>query len=336
MTTTEIKGQMDLFAGVDGFELQVEDEATANNAKNKKAVSKASTPSKPVEQEPDVYDKTRIIYYAGHKYVIDDRTLKLEQIRQMLEEGFQYHYEEVEIAEGTGDPKLVNTIDEWVEFPELGKDRVEMVYDKEKGHIIPVLKGHKKGAAPILTEHPKKSLTVYNYLDTEDGTIYEIRRTHTGVFTAPLQGQGTRHFELNELFVPRIPLSAIKEVLDVFKGDTTVEHLAYIIWKPFYGYFVHWPNQVKTKVSVEGEPFMETDEHFIVLHIHSHNTMPAFFSQTDDADEIRTGFYAVVGHCERELPDFRLRYSCGGHFVESNPTDLISGNLNLEVNTLWK
>lgn len=68
--------------------------------------------------EPEVYDKDRIVAYAGHQIPITDRTLSLEQVRHMLERS----------------------------YPELSKDRCEMTYDAKTGIIVPVVKGARKGA----------------------------------------------------------------------------------------------------------------------------------------------------------------------------------------------
>lgn len=73
----------------------------------------------PVPTEPDVYDKDRMACYAGHKIPIEDRTLKLEDIRKLLEK----------------------------DFPELSQERTEMIYDDKTGNIVPVVKGAKKGTA---------------------------------------------------------------------------------------------------------------------------------------------------------------------------------------------
>ena len=79
---------------------------------NEKASKKSGANS-----EPEVYDKDRIVAYAGHQHVITDRTLSLEQIRKMLER----------------------------DYPELSKDRCEMTYDTKTGIVVPVVKGARKG-----------------------------------------------------------------------------------------------------------------------------------------------------------------------------------------------
>ncbi len=65
-------------------------------------------------------DKDRVVAYAGHQHIITDRTLTLEQIRQMME-------------------RL---------YPELSKDRCEMTYNAKTGLIVPIVKGSRKGAGP--------------------------------------------------------------------------------------------------------------------------------------------------------------------------------------------
>lgn len=81
------------------------------------ANDKATKEVKSKTAEPEVYDKDRIVAYAGHQHVVTDRTLSLEQIRQVLER----------------------------DFPELSKDRCEMTYNATTGIVVPVVKGSRKG-----------------------------------------------------------------------------------------------------------------------------------------------------------------------------------------------
>lgn len=59
------------------------------------------------------------------------------------------------------------------------------------------------------------------------------------------------------------------------------------------------------------------DEYELVMDLHSHGNMPAFFSKTDDKSDIG-GFYiaGVVGNCDSGEPTFATRIVVNGHFFE--------------------
>lgn len=269
--------------------------------------TKAKSSATPAQDaEPEEYDRDRLVYYAGHRMEVPSRTMKLEAVRAWLEET----------------------------FPELSKERTEMLYDKETGHIIPVLRGHKKGRSiPTFTEHPNKNLPVYHFRDRY-GLMFEIRRTQTGLFAVPIEQDA--HTEARfALFVPKVPVSILAEIVRVFQSESDCEHLAYILWDRESGYCVHWPKQSATAVSVEAEGYEETEDRFMVMQIHSHGTMQAFFSTQDDADEVRTGLYGVVGRCNTPFPTVVCRYSCGGKYVLVNPYDVFAGEVSDVVKPQW-
>lgn len=53
-----------------------------------------------------------------------------------------------------------------------------------------------------------------------------------------------------------------------------------------------------------------------VVDLHSHGTMPAFFSATDDRSDL-AGFYVagVIGNCRSASPSFATRLVLNGHFL---------------------
>jgi PRTRC genetic system protein A len=59
------------------------------------------------------------------------------------------------------------------------------------------------------------------------------------------------------------------------------------------------------------------DEYELVMDLHSHGNMPAFFSETDDKSDIG-GFYiaGVVGNCDSGDPTFATRIVVNGHLFE--------------------
>lgn len=77
-----------------------------------------------------------------------------------------------------------------------------------------------------------------------------------------------------------------------------------------------------------------------MAEIHSHHTMSAYFSATDNSSEIRSGFYGVVGRIHLDRPEAAFRSSCGGVFkqVTANrlfePTRRIT-ELIKEVRPVW-
>jgi len=271
-----------------------------------KPVKAKSSATPAQEVEPEEYDRDRLVYYAGHRMEVPSRTMKLEAVRAWLEET----------------------------FPELSKERTEMLYDKETGHFIPMLRGHKKGhSIPTYTEHPDESLPVYHFRDRH-GRVFEIRRTQTGLFAVPIKRDEQTEARF-AFFVPKVPVSILTEIVQVFQFEPDCEHLVYVLWDRESGYFVHWPRQSSTVVSVEAEGYLETEERFMVMQIHSHGTMQAFFSAQDDADEVRTGLYGVIGRCNTPYPTLVCRYSCGGQYVLVNPNDVFTGEVGDVVTPQW-
>lgn len=52
----------------------------------------------------------------------------------------------------------------------------------------------------------------------------------------------------------------------------------------------------------------------VVLELHSHGAMSAFWSATDDRDEGGLGFFGVLGHLDRDIPQIRLRVGVYGYW----------------------
>ncbi len=63
-----------------------------------------------------------------------------------------------------------------------------------------------------------------------------------------------------------------------------------------------------------------------VIDLHSHNSMPAFFSGTDDGDEQGLRFYAVIGRIDTDTPEIRVRVGVYGHHMPV-PAELVFDGL---------
>ena len=65
----------------------------------------------------------------------------------------------------------------------------------------------------------------------------------------------------------------------------------------------------------------------VVAEFHSHGTSRAFFSHTDDADEMGFRIYGVVGRLDDPEPELRLRVGVYGHFAPVEWSRVFDGPL---------
>lgn len=156
-------------------------------------------------------------------------------------------------------------------------------------------------------------------LDQKYGEIYVL--SGNGIFKH-MRLKGNRHVrfkvdaipnyksalteEMNFLPAGKIPYAMFEQLIDFFKSVMQVkkldlEAMAHILWSPEEGYHIAVPNQTigKASVNYDWEGYMKPND-IIVLDIHSHNTMGAFFSGTDNNDDKTKFCYsAVVGELNK-------------------------------------
>ena len=90
----------------------------------------------------------------------------------------------------------------------------------------------------------------------------------------------------------KIPIKFLHQIEQFFKqvmvqhNNAKLEAMAFVIWNPILGYHVRIPEQTVSAgaVNYNWAGFLGPDD-VIVLDIHSHNDMGAFFSGTDDSDD---------------------------------------------------
>lgn len=169
-----------------------------------------------------------------------------------------------------------------------------------------------------------KDLSRINYLFKSDG-VWEIRKSKIGVFTVhrfigPISGFPEDHNleEGFELALPKIPRRYLDQIISFFR-KLTEEHdfeaYVQIFWDPKKEqYFLHCPEQEVSKGRVEYKPSDLIVKNILVCEIHSHNSMPAFFSPTDDKDEKKRGdrFFGVIGKLDTLSPQMKLSFIVGG------------------------
>ena len=71
------------------------------------------------------------------------------------------------------------------------------------------------------------------------------------------------------------------------------------------------------------------------MDIHSHNSMKAFFSAKDDADEKSTRLYSVIGHIDKYFPDIKTRISNGGKHWPIDPAEVFE-LISCPFPDMWK
>ena len=180
-------------------------------------------------------------------------------------------------------------------------------------------------------------------LPSKDGRVYEQRRNEIGCFTAP--AENVREFEDIQaefkMALPKIPAHIFSKVMGFFKSISDELHyevLVHILYDTEEKeYIIKVPKQRISEASVNSEtdePYPDRCIH--VMDIHSHNTMPAVFSETDNADEKETRLYAVAGRFNRTFPEITVRAGCAGKFIPLNPEDVFEGDFFDSYPQEWK
>lgn len=280
-----------LFSMMGTADAQLKPSKKAPAAQPAKQGAGANAGAKPgtKNKAPKTYPKISV-YYAGNTIELPRSGMTEDEIHAFLEDDYR----------------------------ELAKEHSELIHDEKRGLLIAYVKGQKKGASAlsgkpltVLREPPEESSPDRRlfHLLAQDG-VYEGRTTQAGTFVArvPACVAARSGFELS---VPKPPSALLAEVVARFKATPRVERLANVLYSNG-DYAVHWPAQDGTAASVEADGLVEDDETFVVVQLHSHGHLPAYFSQTDDNDEVRTGLYGVVGRLYEDIPEVVFRFSAGG------------------------
>ncbi len=199
------------------------------------------------------------------------------------------------------------------EYPEYSLERTELRYDKKERLIIPVLKSGKRG----LGEYCLEDTAAYRY---EESPLMAIR-----AYKECPDADGCVRGEL-ELHIPRIPFPVLKEVIGFF-WDVYVLHQTEAVAQIFYsrktGMFkTYIPRQTVSRADVvfDRDYGLETDPDWIlVMEIHSHGACQAFWSKTDNQDELSHRLYAVAGgfsDFRYDSAHIRVRGATGGYHVK--------------------
>ena len=304
--------------------------------------------------------KLPIFSYANAKEEIVDTSKTFDELRNEKAEDFP----ELDDATAVSWKMTYGTITKTVTTPKKTtiaslKKQIEESKEfmdclkKAKGEIeckvIPSVTAKKKGivasykGVAISLEEAVSSGKQIVFVPSSDGKIYEVRNNQIGTFIAEADSVSL-FSKVRAGFIPalpKIPYSILSEIIAFFKTFVTEksenEAMANIYWSfEEEKYRVHVPKQTVTKASVDTNlPDIDEEKFLLVMEVHSHNTMGAVFSRTDDKDEIATRLYTVIGRLDKVFPDMTTRISVGGKHLVIDPAIVFDG-IGGEFPEKWK
>jgi hypothetical protein len=133
------------------------------------------------------------------------------------------------------------------------------------------------------------------------------------------------------LKVPALPWEALLQTVaffrEVMERHNNAEALIQWFWDPVAATYVpHVPQQQVSAGSVHHQGSFDAVGNLLhIFDIHSHNTMGAFWSGTDDADEARFEgrLFGVIGQLDKSIPAFKWRCRVGGTFVDLDMGEVV-------------
>jgi PRTRC genetic system protein A len=158
--------------------------------------------------------------------------------------------------------------------------------------------------------------TLYEYVFAANGTFVHAKNEIMDVFM-PLaiireEGKmirGLRTLEPRIRLPKRVPAMDLRYMTHVAQAASPNEILFYFRW--ING---EWEMDVPPQRSGHAAVQPLEDSDYVPIEVHSHNTMPAFFSVTDNRDENGLRIYGVLGRVDQPVVDFKLRISIYGHY----------------------
>lgn len=176
----------------------------------------------------------------------------------------------------------------------------------------------------------------YDYLLAQQGIIKRVENNLVSadwvIVPMPsgieLNGLGLKTYLLGAIIlkVPRIPSALLEEVFSDARENIALEYMYFFKFDPGTNHwFVLRPQQSRTGVSVRYT--IDDSDDWICADCHSHNQMPAFWSPTDDNDELGGRFYIVMGRIDTNTPQLGVRLGMYGQWIYDVPGELLFDNL---------
>ena len=145
--------------------------------------------------------------------------------------------------------------------------------------------------------------------------------TFRGVYEEGSVDELSFNFEL-----PKIPMYLLSTIVKEFKRNSKMEAIMQIFYSKRDGYYLQMPEVESVSNVHVGYRFLKNAD-TLVMTVHSHNRMAAFFSQTDNEDETYPGLFGVIGRVDKN-PQIKIRAGYNGSFVNLNLDDIFENGGN--------
>lgn len=206
------------------------------------------------------------------------------------------------------------------------KPSVAEIDPKEKIALQKMMVGH------FIESIPEDCSKKVVYVMQGNG-VFEQRTNKLGVFVSKISSGDIPGLESNleegwVLTVPKIPITLLGTTVSFFRKIYS-KHSSEVFVQFYFDtikeeYIIHCPKQTVSGASVryDNDEMFTDNTKILVFEIHSHGSMGAFFSGTDDGDEKADRFFGVIGHINDFFPDMKLRISIGGRKIDIDVGDI--------------
>lgn len=174
-----------------------------------------------------------------------------------------------------------------------------------------------------------KSDKPFKYVMTANGVV-RIIKNKIGTFVAKVDTiQGLPEIEEGLILdLPKMPFELFQKTVSFFREVMKHKNGAEALLQFYFDdrnhqYLVYCPEQEVSGSRVDFKRNEDYDSNYLlVMDIHSHNSMPAFWSATDTKDEQETRIFGVVGNLNQPNPSWKFRISVGGVHKEIDLFDI--------------
>lgn len=315
--------------------------------------------------QTSLFDKPAVFSYGGVKEAVEDAAVTFEDLRLAKSDDFPELAERKNVSwtveygksskyisapEKTTVESVKREIERSKAFLDTLTKAKKPVEREPECLLKPKVTAQKKGIASYkgifpTAEAARASDKTICLIPSRNGCVYEMRKTELGEFIVP-KNNILEFSELRAGFTPALPLiprETVGQIISFFRsfmdGHEEYEALAHVYWdKKQENYTVFVPQQRVSRSSIDADlsADMPAEERYIhYADFHSHNSMKARFSATDDRDEKAARLYFVIGRLNSFYPEITARISCGGTFLEIEPA-LVLESLGEDFPRQWR